>query len=75
MLQSARPDLQAGILDAWNGSSVAPDAAYAVDFVRNKLRSRNILGRSWHRRPRVTTTRGAVARAVALGVFKARSTA
>jgi hypothetical protein len=44
LLRSMLPDIQAEVLQSWNRSSVPPDAAYFVDFVRSQLRRRGILG-------------------------------
>ena len=38
MLRSLPPELQTEMLEAWNRSSIPPDAAYFVDFVRTRLR-------------------------------------
>ena len=38
MLRSLPNEVQAGLLEAWNRSSIPPDAAYFVDFVRTRLR-------------------------------------
>lgn len=43
MLRSAPPDLQAGILEAWNASSIPAEAVYFVDFVRTMLRRRGLI--------------------------------
>ena len=39
MLHSLPPDLQKQVHEAWNRSSIPPDAAYFVDFVRTRRRS------------------------------------
>jgi hypothetical protein len=46
LLRSLSPELQTGTIEAWNRSSIPPEAAYFVDFVRTKLRRRNLLDES-----------------------------
>lgn len=43
MLRLIPGPAQADLLEAWNRSSIPPDAAYFVDFVRTRFRSSGVL--------------------------------